>query len=214
MVQANLDEFINDKLFLTKGMNRRCFGDNDILMTEYHDTEWGVPLHDDHELFGLLILEGAQAGLSWRTVLKRRDAYRKAYADFEPMVVADFSQAKLEDIRLNSGVIRNKLKIASAVNNAKAFLRIQRDYGSFDEYIWKYVNYKPVMNAFNSWNEVPAETSLSRQISKDLKLRGFSFVGPTIIYAYMQSIGIVNDHLTWCFRYKQIINDYGSQKLK
>jgi DNA-3-methyladenine glycosylase I len=190
-------------------MIARCFGDKNTMMAEYHDTEWGVPLHDDLELFGLMILEGAQAGLSWRTVLNRREAYREAYAGFDPEAVSEFSQEKLEDIRLNSGVIRNKLKIASAVENAKGFLRIQRDYGSFDKYIWEYVDHESVMNAFSSWSEVPAKTELSRRISKDLKQQGFSFVGPTIMYAYMQSIGIVNDHLTWCFRYQQIVDEYG-----
>ncbi len=163
----------------------------------------------DNELFGLIILEGAQAGLSWRTVLHRREAYREAYAGFDPESVAGFSPKKLEDIRLNSGVIRNKLKIASAVKNAKGFLDIQREYGSFDKYLWEYVNYKPKMNAFASWKEVPAETELSQRISGDLKKRGFTFVGPTIMYAYMQSVGMVNDHLTTCFRYQQIVDEYG-----
>lgn len=178
-------------------------------MAEYHDKEWGVPLHDDRELFGLIILEGAQAGLSWRTVLHRREAYREAFAGFDPDVVAGFTPERLEDIRLNSGVIRNKLKIASAVKNAKGFLVIQKEFGSFDKYLWGYVDHKPVMNGFGSWNEVPAETELSTSISKDLKKRGFSFVGPTIMYAYMQSVGMVNDHLTTCFRYTQIKDAYG-----
>ena len=187
----------------------RCFGNKDPLMAEYHDKEWGVPLHDDRELFGLIILEGAQAGLSWRTVLHRREAYREAFAGFDPAVVAGFTPERLEDIRLNSGVIRNKLKIASAVKNAKGFLGIQREYGSFDKYLWAYVDHKPVMNGFGSWKDVPAETELSTRISKDLKKWGFSFVGPTIMYAYMQSVGMVNDHLTSCFRYQQIVEEYG-----
>ncbi len=178
-------------------------------MAEYHDTEWGVPLHDDRELFGLIILEGAQAGLSWRTVLHRRDAYRDAYAGFDPETVAGFTAERLEDIRLNSGVIKNKLKVASAVKNARGFVAIQREYGSFDKYLWEYVDHKPVMNAFASWKAVPAETELSLLISKDLKKRGFSFVGSTIMYAYMQSVGMVNDHLTSCFRYQQIVDEYG-----
>jgi len=169
----------------------RCFGNKDPLMAEYHDTEWGVPLHDDNELYGLIVLEGAQAGLSWRTVLHRREAYREAFAE-------------------NSGVIRNKLKIASAVKNAKAFIEIQRDFGSFDKYLWEYVDETPVMNGFASWKGVPAETELSQKISKDLKKRGFNFVGPTIMYAYMQSVGMVNDHLATCFRYQQIVDEYGS----
>jgi len=190
--------------------NTRCFGNKDPLMTEYHDTEWGVPLHDDHELFGLIILEGAQAGLSWRTVLHRRESYRKAYAGFDPVAIAEFTPERLEDIRENSGIIKNKLKIASAVKNAKGFIAIQREYGSFDKYLWSYVDHKPVMNHFSSWKEVPAETELSTSISKDLKKRGFTFVGPTIMYAYMQSVGMVNDHLTTCFRYQQIVDEYGS----
>ena len=187
----------------------RCFGDKDPVMAEYHDKEWGVPLHTDNELFGLIILEGAQAGLSWRTVLHRREAYRETYAGFDPESIAGFSPNKLEDIRLNSRVIRNKLKIASAVKNAKGFLDIQREYGSFDKYLWEYVDYEPKMNAFASWKEVPAETELSQRISIDLKKRGFTFVGPTIMYAYMQSVGMVNDHLTTCFRYQQIVDEFG-----
>lgn len=187
----------------------RCFGNKDDLMSLYHDTEWGVPLHDENELYGLLVLEGAQAGLSWRTVLHRREEYRTAFAGFDPVEVATFTPERLEDIRQNSGVIRNKLKIASAVKNAKAFLAVQREYGSFDKYLWEYMDYTPVMNGFNSWKEVPAETELSQRISKDLKKRGFTFVGATIMYAYMQSVGMVNDHLTTCFRYQQIVDEYG-----
>jgi DNA-3-methyladenine glycosylase I len=187
----------------------RCFGNKDPLMAEYHDTEWGVPLHDDKELFGLIILEGAQAGLSWRTVLHRREAYRKAYVGFDPEKVAGFASDRLEDIRLNSGIIKNKLKIASAVKNAKGFLDVQREYGSFDKYLWGYVDFDPVMNAYSSWKEVPVETDLSNQISSDLKKRGFTFIGPTIMYAYMQSVGMVNDHLTSCFRYQEIVDEYG-----
>ena len=190
--------------------NTRCFGNKDSLMAEYHDNEWGVPLHDDFELFGLLILEGAQAGLSWRTVLHRRELYRKAFAGFNPDTVAGLTPDYLESVRNNSGIIKNKLKISSAVNNAQCFIKIQDDFGSFDKYIWNYVNYKPIMNSFSSWSEVPSDTELSRLISKDLKNRGFTFVGPTIIYAYMQSIGIVNDHLITCFRHKQIMDEYGS----
>ena len=187
----------------------RCFGNKDSLMADYHDTEWGVPLHDDNELYGLIVLEGAQAGLSWRTVLHRRESYREAFAGFDPAIVAGYTPDKLEDIRENSGVIRNKLKIASAVKNAKAFIEIQHEFGSFDKYLWAYVDDTPVMNGFSSWEMVPAETELSKQISKDLKKRGFSFVGPTIMYAYMQSVGMVNDHLTTCFRYQQIVDEYG-----
>ena len=178
-------------------------------MAEYHDNEWGVPLHDEHELFGLLILEGAQAGLSWRTILHRREAYRKAYSGFDPEVVANFTPDILEDIRLHGGVIRNKRKIASAVTNAKAFLKVQQEFGSFNKFLWEFVGHKPIMNTFRTWKDVPAETELSNQISKDLKNRGFTFIGPTIMYAYMQSAGLVNDHLMTCFRYKQILDAYG-----
>jgi DNA-3-methyladenine glycosylase I len=187
----------------------RCFGNKDPVMAEYHDKEWGVPLHDEHELFGLLILEGAQAGLSWRTVLHRREAYRKAYSDFDPEFVANFTPTILEDIRLHSGIIRNKRKITSAVTNAKAFLKVQQEFGSFDKFLWEYVGYEPIMNSFKTWKDVPAETELSKRISKDLKIRGFTFIGPTIMYAYMQSAGLVNDHLITCFRYKQILDEYG-----
>ena len=179
------------------------------MMSEYHDTEWGVPLHDDNELYGLIVLEGAQAGLSWRIVLHRRESYKAAFAGFDPVEVSRFTPKRLEDIRENSGVIRNKLKIASAVKNARAFLEIQEEYGSFDKYLWSYVDYKPVMNNYGTWSEVPAETPLSKQISDDLKKRGFSFVGPTIMYAYMQSVGMVNDHLTTCFRHQEIVDEYG-----
>jgi DNA-3-methyladenine glycosylase I len=178
-------------------------------MAEYHDAEWGVPLHDDRELFGLIVLEGAQAGLSWRTVLHRRESYRETFARFDPALVAEFSPKHLDDIRMNSGVIRNKLKIASAVKNAKGFVAIQREFGSFDKYLWGYIDYKSAMNGFSSWKDVPAETELSTRISKDLKKRGFTFVGPTIMYAYMQSVGMVNDHLTSCFRYQQIVDEFG-----
>jgi DNA-3-methyladenine glycosylase I len=178
-------------------------------MAEYHDVEWGVPLHNDIKLYGLIVLEGAQAGLSWRTVLHRRETYREAFAGFNPEVVAKYTSERLEDIRLNGGVIRNKLKITSAVKNAKKFVAIQREFGSFDKYLWDFVDYKPVTNSFSSWKEVPTETDISEQISKDLKKRGFTFVGPIIMYAFMQSAGMVNDHLTSCFRYNQIVDMYG-----
>jgi len=178
-------------------------------MAEYHDKEWGVPTHDESELFGLILLEGAQAGLSWRTVLHRREAYREAFAGFDPLVVSRYTPEKLEDLRVNSGIIRNRLKIASAVKNAKAFLRIQEEFGSFAKYLWAYVDHKPVMNHYKDWSEVPAETELSKTLSKDLKKRGFSFVGPTIMYAYMQSVGMVNDHHTSCFRHAPILEEYG-----
>lgn len=187
----------------------RCFGNKDPLMVEYHDKEWGVPTHDESELFGLIILEGAQAGLSWRTVLHRREAYRESFAGFDPLEVSRYTPEKLEGLRVNSDIIRNRLKIASAVKNAKAFLEVQKEFGSFAKYLWAYVDHKPVMNHHKEWSQVPAETDLSKTISKDLKKRGFNFVGPTIMYAYMQSVGMVNDHLTSCFRHGQILDEYG-----
>ncbi len=190
----------------------RCFGDKDPLMAMYHDVEWGVPTHDENELFGLIILEGAQAGLSWRTVLHRREAYREAYAEFDPLTVSRYTAEKLEDLRVNSGIIRNRLKIASSVKNAAGFLRIQEEFGSFDKYIWGFVDHKPVMHSYTEWSQVPSKTEVSESIAKDLKKRGFSFVGPTIMYAYMQSIGMVNDHLTTCFRYQQIVDEYNNER--
>lgn len=206
-----VDDLINlNYLFESMDKSTRCFGNNDPLMADYHDNEWGVPLHDDRELYGLIILEGAQAGLSWKTILQRRDFYREAFADFNPEIVATYTKEKLEKLEENRGIIRNKLKIASAVKNAQAFLAIQNEFGSFDKYLWAYVDYEPIMNSYSTWEDVPAETALSTEISEDLKNRGFSFIGPTIMYAYMQSVGMVNDHLTSCYRYKQILDEYGS----
>lgn len=178
-------------------------------MREYHDLEWGVPVHDDIEHFELIILEGAQAGLSWRTILQRRENYRKAFQGFNPATVAGYTPEKLQDIKANSGIIRNQLKIESAVRNAKAFLKVQEEFGSFDNYIWRFVNHKPITNNYTSFTDVPAKTVTSEAMSKDLKKRGFNFVGPTICYAYMQTAGMVNDHLTTCFRWKEINDLYG-----
>ena len=168
------------------------------LYVKYHDEEWGKPLHDDIELFGLIILEGAQAGLSWETILKRRENYRKAFKGFDPKKVAKFSEKDVQRLLKDEGIIRNKLKIKSAINNAKCFLEIQKEFGSFDKYIWGFVNNKPIKNHLKKLKDYPAETELSKKISKDLKKRGFNFVGPTITYAYMQSIGMVNDHMFGC----------------
>lgn len=187
----------------------RCWGDTEDLMREYHDLEWGVPVHDDIEHFELIILEGAQAGLSWRTILQRRENYRKAFQGFNPATVAGYTPEKLQDIKANSGIIRNQLKIESAVRNAKAFLKVQEEFGSFDNYIWRFVNHKPITNHSTSFTDVPAKTEISEAMSKDLKKRGFNFVGPTICYAYMQTAGMVNDHLTTCFRWKEINDLYG-----
>jgi len=165
----------------------------------YHDEEWCVPVHDDNTHFEFLILEGAQAGLSWATVLKKREGYRKSFAGFDPQKVANFDEAKIQELIQFEGVIRNKLKIRSAVTNAQKFLEIQSDFGSFDEYIWQFVDGKPIINSWKTLNEIPATTVESDTISKDLKKRGFKFVGSTIMYAYMQACGLVNDHTTQCF---------------
>jgi DNA-3-methyladenine glycosylase I len=171
---------------------------------KYHDEEWGVPVHDDRKHFEFLVLEGAQAGLSWATILKRRENYRQAYDNFDPAKVAKYDDAKVAELLANAGIIRNRKKIESSINNAKRFLEIQQEFGSFDKYIWAFVNFKPVINSWKTLSELPANTELSDRISTDLKKRGFSFVGSTIIYAHMQAIGLVNDHLVSCFRYKQV----------
>ncbi len=186
-------------------MKTRCgWSGSDTLYIDYHDNEWGSPVHDDRLLFEFLILEGAQAGLSWITVLKKRDNYRKAFDNFEPEKVARYNSVKVEKLLLNEGIIRNRLKIASAITNAKSFLDVQKEFGSFDKYIWQFVNYKPIINSWNSLKEIPAKTKESDMISKDMKKRGFKFVGSTICYAFMQAVGMVNDHMTDCFRYKEL----------
>ena len=184
-------------------MKKRCaWADlNSELYVKYHDEEWGVPVHDDRVHFEFLILEGAQAGLSWLTVLKKRENYRKAFANFDPKKVAQFDEDKVQELLQNEGIIRNQLKIRSAIRNAKVFLEIQKEFGSFDTYIWKFVNGKPIKNKFKIMQELPARTDLSDEVSKDLKKRGMNFVGSTIIYAHLQATGIVNDHTTDCFRY-------------
>lgn len=174
------------------------------ISSNYHDHEWGVPVHDDQKLFEFLILEGAQAGLNWETILKKREAYREAFLEFEPTRIADFNSIQVENLLINPGIIRNRRKIESAVKNANVFLKIQDEFGSFDNYIWGYVSRKPIQNQFHDLSEIPAETELSRQISKDLKQRGMSFVGPTIMYAFMQAVGMVNDHLVGCYRFIEI----------
>lgn len=183
----------------------RCWAQDtsDPLMLSYHDTEWGVPLHDDQRLFEVLILDGAQAGLSWRTILNKRDNYRKAFDNFDVKKVAKYDEKKIKELLQNEGIVRNKLKIASAVKNAKVFIEIQKEFGSFDRYIWRFVDNKIIKNNWKSMAEVPARTDLSDLISKDLKKRGMNFVGSTIIYAIMQTIGIVNDHTVECFRHKE-----------
>ena len=173
-----------------------------LLYTDYHDHEWGVPVHDDRVFFEFLILEGAQAGLSWSTILAKRENYRAAFAQFDSLKVAKFSAQKLAALLLDPGIVRNRLKIQSAVTNANAFLAVQKEFGSFDAYIWTFVDGRPVVNRWARMSEVPAKTVASDAMSADLKKRGFKFVGSTICYALMQATGMVNDHLTTCFRYK------------
>jgi DNA-3-methyladenine glycosylase I len=187
-----------------KERSRCWWSGTDLLMQHYHDVEWGVPQHDDHTLFEFLILEGAQAGLSWQTVLRKREAYRKAFAGFDPRKVAKFDAAKLESLMQNEGIVRNRLKIHSAVGNAKAFLAVQKECGSFNDYLWNFVDQAPIQNQWADKSRVPAVTPLATALSKDLKKRGFNFVGPTIMYAFMQAVGMVNDHTTDCFRYKEV----------
>ena len=185
-----------------KAKRLRCnwTGENP-LMIDYHDKEWGVPMHDDNKLFEFLILEGAQAGLNWSTILNKRKGYRIAFAGYDPKKVAKFDQNKIDKLLLNPQIIRNRLKVNSAVTNAKAFLDVQKEFGSFDKYIWGYVDNKQIKNIWESQNQIPATSELSDKMSEDLKKRGFKFVGSTICYAFMQAIGMVNDHTTDCFKY-------------
>lgn len=170
----------------------------------YHDNEWGVPVHDDRLLFEFLILEGAQAGLSWSTVLNKREGYRKALDNFDAEKIANYSDKKVAELLANPGIIRNRLKINAAIVNARCFLDVQKEVGAFDHYIWSFVNHQPIVNQWESLDEVPTSTEISGQMSKDLKKRGFKFVGTTICYAYMQAVGLVNDHLVSCFRYREV----------
>jgi DNA-3-methyladenine glycosylase I len=185
-------------------MNQRCDwpGENK-LMIEYHDTEWGVPVHDDRKLFELLMLDNAQAGLSWQTILNKRENYRKAFDNFELTKIALYNKRKIASLLNNPGIIRNRLKIEAAVTNARAVLEIQKEFGSFDAYIWQFVNGTPIRNRWKTLNDIPATSPESDAMSKDIKKRGLKFVGSTICYAFMQSAGLVNDHLTHCFRYNQ-----------
>lgn len=171
-------------------------------MIEYHDREWGVPVHDDIRFFEFLTLEGAQAGLSWETILRKRDAYREAFANFDPAKVARFTPARIEKLLANDGIVRNRLKIESTVRNAKAFLAVQKEFGSFDAYVWRFVDGRPLVSRRTSMKEVPAQTAESDALSRDLKKRGFNFVGSTICYAFMQATGLVNDHVVDCFRFQ------------
>ncbi len=182
-------------------MERCNWVTQDPVYIHYHDTEWGVPVHDDRTLFEFLILEGAQAGLAWITILKKREGYKKAFADFDPEQVAGFTPKKINQLLLNPGIIRNKLKVNAAVTNARAFLNVQEEFGSFDTYAWQFVDGKQIVNTFTRTDQMPATSKESDLFSKNLKQRGFKFTGSTIVYAYMQATGMVNDHLVSCFRY-------------
>ena len=181
-------------------MNRCDWCKSDDLYMKYHDEEWGVPVHDDRKQFEFLVLESAQSGLSWLTILRKRETYRVAYDNFEPEKVAAYDNEKVNELLLNPGIIRNRRKIEASINNARKFLEIQKEFGSFDSYIWKFVNQQPVINSYQNISEIPATSALSDVISKDLKQRGFRFLGSVTIYAHMQATGIVNDHVDSCFR--------------
>jgi DNA-3-methyladenine glycosylase I len=182
----------------------RCPWATTPAMIAYHDDEWGVPQHDDRVLFEFLILEGAQAGLSWSTILAKREAYRKAFSGFDPAKVARYKQEKIKSLMDNQGIIRNRLKIESAIRNAQAFLEVQKELGGFDRYVWQFVGGAPIKNSWRVIKGLPAQTRESISMSKDLKRRGFNFVGPTVCYAFMQAVGMVNDHLVSCFRYREV----------
>jgi len=191
---------------MTDAPKARCAWVNpaDLLMVEYHDREWGVPVHDDRKHFEFLVLEGAQAGLSWSTVLRKREGYRRAFSHFDPQEVARYTDARIEETVLDPSIIRNRQKIAATIRNARQFLAIQDEFGSFDAYAWSFVDGRPVLNRRKATRDVPATSSQSDAFSKDLKSRGFSFVGSTVIYAHMQAVGMVNDHLIDCFRYNEL----------
>lgn len=194
---------MEDMTNVKSNTKKRCFGTGNKLFEKYHDTEWAVPSHDDTHLFEMLILEGAQAGLSWETILKKRKGYRKAFHNFSPHKVAAMTDKQLEALTQNPDIIRNRLKIFAARKNAQAFLQIQKEFGSFDAYVWKFVDGKPIINHWKSLKDAPTTTAQSDALSKDLKKRGMSFIGSTIIYAFMQAIGMVNDHSKECWRYNK-----------
>jgi DNA-3-methyladenine glycosylase I len=193
-------------------MKRCIWAETGELEQAYHDHEWGVELHDDRRLFEFLILEGAQAGLSWSTILQKRDGYRKAFDDFDVRKISRYSEKKVQQLLADSGIVRNRLKINAAITNAKAFLKVQDEYGSFNKYIWHFVGGQPLQNAWNKRTGVPSNTLQSDAMSNDLKKRGFKFVGTTICYAFMQATGMVNDHTVDCFRYKEIMNERGRHR--
>ena len=190
----------------------RCSWARNDLSIQYHDREWGVPVHDDHKLFEFLVLEGAQAGLSWDTILRKREAYRAAFKGFDPVVVSRFDKRKVGQLLKNAEIVRNRLKIESSIQNAKALLAVTEEFGSFDKYIWQFVGGRPLVNAWKSLKQLPAYTKESDAMSKDLKKRGFNFVGSTICYAFMQAVGMVNDHALDCFRYKQVMVNRSRRK--
>jgi DNA-3-methyladenine glycosylase I len=183
---------------------QRCEWANTAALIDYHDHEWGVPIHDDRALFEFLTLEGMQAGLSWETVLRKRASYRTAFDDFDPAAIAACRQSKVRQLLANENIIRNRLKIEAVIGNAKLFLALQKEFGSFDEYVWRFVGGRPRQNKWQSREDVPAQTGESNELSKDLRRYGFKFAGPTICYAFMQAVGMVNDHLVKCFRHKQV----------
>lgn len=197
MVTVILNHFINQT------MKKRCHWATDEPNTTYHDKEWGIPQHNDQKLFEFLILEGAQAGLSWTTILKRRTGYKMAFSNFDAKKVSKYTQKHVEKLLQNESIIRNTLKVNSAINNAKQFLKVQKEFGTFDNYLWGFVNYTPIRNKFKNQSQLPVSTEISEKLSKDLKKRGFNFVGPTICYALMQAIGMVNDHTSDCFLYQK-----------
>jgi DNA-3-methyladenine glycosylase I len=193
----------NDKAFMSQNLPRCAWAQSDLNI-RYHDEEWGVPVHDDRKLFEFLILEGAQAGLSWTTILKKRENYRKAFDRFDPRKVSKYDHRRVKKLLNNAGIVRNRLKIASTIQNAKAFLKVQEEFGSFDKYVWQFVGGKPRVNSWKSLKEFPSRSPESDALSKDLLKRGFKFVGTTICYAFMQAVGMVNDHEVGCFRRKQV----------
>jgi len=195
----------NDQRLMTNDFEKpRCAWIVDELMRKYHDEEWGVPLHDDRKLFEFMVLDAFQAGLSWKTILNKRENFRRAFDNFDPATIAAYDEKKYELLLNDAGIIRNKAKIRATISNAKAFLEVQREFGTFDNYIWSFTDYKTIVNAWNSLSELPARTGVSDRMSKDLMNRGFKFVGSTICYAFMQAAGMVNDHVVSCFRYNQL----------
>ena len=196
----------NDAKQMTNNKKTCSWPGNNPLMNKYHDEEWGVPVHDDRKLFEFIVLDGFQAGLSWSTILNKRENFRKAFDNFEPEVIAEYSEGKIEDLLQDAGIIRNKLKVRATVTNAKYFLEVQKEFGSFDKYIWQFTDGKTIVNQWKTISDIPVSTNESDAMSKDLKKRGFKFVGTTICYAFMQAAGMVNDHLEDCFRYTEVQN--------